>query len=199
MAAGADDILARAQIVDSLTEAVSDCSRVVATSARRRSIPWPSQSPRVCVAEMTRAAREGPVAFVFGRESSGLSNSELELCNSVVQIPTNSEFRSLNIASAVQIICYEMMLACDGHTDNPTDDGEQAAPADHNQMQQFYQHLQQCMTDVGFFDPAKPRRLMRRMKRLFNRAQPDVNEMNILRGFLASIQDGIKKGMTGKS
>ena len=142
---------------------------------------------------MVKIARENPVAIVFGRESSGLSNDELELCNSVVQIPTNKEFSSLNIASAVQIICYEIMRACDESTISDVASINQNPLADHGQMQQLYQHLEQCMIEVDFLDPEKPRRLMRRMKRLFNRSHLDQNELSILRGFLAAVLDKLKK------
>ncbi|MEE8321890.1 MAG: RNA methyltransferase [Gammaproteobacteria bacterium] len=191
-ATGADDILANAKVFDSLTAAVADCSSVIATSARERSIPWPALDPRACATDIVNTARENPVAFVFGRESSGLSNDELELCNSVVQIPTNTGYSSLNIASAVQIICYEIMRACDEPAVSGVVSADQAPLADHDQMQKLYQHLEQCMIDIGFLDPEKPRRLMRRMKRLFNRAQLDQNEMSILRGFLAAVQEIVR-------
>ena len=197
-AAGADDVLAQARVVDSLADAVADCTRVIATSARERSIPWPVQTPWECAGELVNIARKSPVALVFGRESSGLSNAELELCNSVVHIPTDTGFTSLNIASAVQIICYEIMKVCAGPADHAADTATWMAPVDQSRMQLFYQCLEQCMIDIGFLDPVKPRRLMRRMKRLFNRAQPDQGELNILRGFLAAIQE-ILKTRTGSN
>lgn len=197
-AAGADDVLAQARVVDSLAVAVTDCNRVIATSARERSIPWPALDPRVCATDVVNSARAGPVAIVFGRESSGLSNAELELCNSVVQIPTNTGFSSLNIASAVQIICYEIMRACDEPADPGLAGRDRIPLADHGRMQQLFHHLEQCMIDVGYLDPARPKWLMRRMKRLLNRAQPDQSETNILRGFLAAIQE-ILKTRTGRN
>ena len=197
-ATGADDVLASAQVVDSLVAAVSDCQLVIATSARERSIPWPALDPGECATEVVNIASKNPVAIVFGRESSGLTNEELELCNSVVQIPTNKEFSSLNIASAVQIICYEIMKVCDKSANTNISSTEQTPLADHGQMQQLYQHLEQCMIEVEFLDPEKPRRLMRRMKRLFNRAYLDQNELSILRGFFAAVQEKLKKNLDKK-
>jgi len=192
-ATGADDILANAVVCESLAEAIRDCVLVVATSARSRSIAWPTYEPRDYVAEMLRVAANGPVAILFGRESSGLANDELEYCHTMLRIPAIEEFNSLNIASAVQIICYELLCAslATDHESVVTEEGE---PVTAEQMQQFYEHLEACMTDIGFYDPEKPKRLMRRMKRLFNRARPDQNEMNILRGLLAAAQDAASGG-----
>lgn len=185
-AAGADDILEHAVVCNSLEEAIRDCVLVVAASARIRSIPWPAEGPRDAAQRMLNTVNTGCVAVVFGRESSGLNNEELELCNTVVQIPSNPDFASLNVAAAIQILCYEILLAAGagavGH-----EDGIPLATTD--QMRRFYEHLEQCMIEVGYHNPDKPRRLMRRMKRLFNRAQLDQDELNILRGFLAAMQD----------
>lgn len=186
-AAGADDVLAGTVVCNSLSEALRDCSLVVATTARERRIPWPVYGPRECAAEILRVAATDEVAVVFGRESSGLTNSELELCNAVLQIPTNPQFSSLNVASAIQILCYEVMLA---YLDReaPVLHEPEAPLATAEQMQHFYTHLRQALTDIGFYDPKKPRQLMRRLKRFFNRAQPDQNEMSLLRGILTAMQ-----------
>ena len=192
-AAGADDILANVIVCDSLDAALQDCKLVIATSARSRSIPWPVYEPRECATKIVDIAQTGQVALVFGRESSGLSNEELERCNAMVQIPGNPEFSSLNIASAIQILCYEIletMLKIHGTESNSEADFPLATT---DQMNKFYEHLEQCMIDIDFYDPEKPRRLMRRLKRLFNRAQLDENEMNILRGLLAAAQDAARK------
>ena len=191
-AAGADDILARAVVCDSLQEALQDCVLVVATTARTRTIPWPVTFPRESAAEIINATASGQVAVVFGRESSGLNNQELELCNMAMQIPTNPDFSSLNVASAIQIICYEILQST--MTDNPHEMKKEKSPlASAEKMRLFYAHLEQCMTDIGYYDPAVPRSLMRRMKRLFNRARLDREEMNILRGFLSTIQEAVRK------
>ena len=191
-AAGADDILARAQVHDSLNGAVADCGLVLASSARERSIPWPSLDAASAAARIVAAAHGGiSAAVVFGRESSGLSNAELELCHGMIRIPTAAGFSSLNIAAAVQIVCYELhKLLPDAM---PAAAEAKSEPASAAQMEQFYAHLEQCLIDVGFHDPDDPRRLMRRLRRLFNRAQPDSNEYNILRGILAAIQERLSQ------
>ncbi|MFT5350014.1 MAG: tRNA (cytidine32/uridine32-2'-O)-methyltransferase [Planctomycetota bacterium] len=193
-ASGADDILAEAIIHQSFSDAISDCHFVFGTSTRNRSIPWPLYTPSEA-AQQTRKliAEDSVVAIVFGRESSGLANEELELCNAMIQIPSNPEFSSLNIAAAVQIISYEIRknmletepVLVDIHSKTPL--------ASVEQIQQLYDHLQQCLVDIGYFDPDKPRRLMRRLKRIINRSQLDANEYNIARGVLTAIQKAAEK------
>ena len=189
-ATGADDILADARVFPSLKEAISDCDLVIGTSARTRSIPWPMVSPREC-AKTISEDQYSSVAIVFGRENSGLSNEEMELCNLVLQIPTNDKYSSLNLAAAVQIICYEIYLL----TSNDAEKGSvesTAALVKQDKMEMFYQHLEQCLTDIGFHDVDNPRLLMHRMRRLFNRTQLEENECNILRGILSKVQEKIK-------
>ena len=190
-AAGADDVLADAVVCESLQDAVKDCVFVVGTTARERSIPWPIKTPHDCAPEIIAATESGEVAVVFGRESSGLNNEELEICNLVIQIPTDPDFSSLNIASAVQIICYELRQAMTlPEQVNKKQDKIPIASAE--QMHSFYEHLETCMTEAGYHDPEVPRSLMRRLKRLFNRARLDRDEINILRGFLSAVQEKIK-------
>ena len=189
-AAGADDILEHAVICASLEEAVRDCVLVVATTARIRRVPWTVEGPRAGAARIVALARSGHVAVVFGREDNGLNNEELGLCNTVVQIPANPDFGSLNIAAALQIICYEILQAAGSGTVTQ-ENSVSLASAEH--MRQLYEHFEACMTGVGFYNPRKPRLLMRRLKRMFNRAQLDLDEINILRGFLAAVQELIKK------
>lgn len=189
-AAGADDLLDDAVICNTLNEAVCDCVLVVGTTARIRRVPWMVEGPRAGAARIVETARSGQVAVVFGREDNGLNNEELGLCNTVVQIPTNPGFSSLNVAAAVQLVCYEIMQAA-GAGAITRESSEPLASAE--QMRHFYRHLETCMTEVGFLNPRKPRLLMRRMKRLFNRTQLDQNEINILLGFLTAVQEYIKK------
>lgn len=195
MASGADDVLADAEVWSSLPDALRDYAMVVGTSARQRRIDWPTMDPRHCATEIARLATQQRVAIVFGREHSGLSNDELEYCNATVRIPTVPGFSSLNLAAAVQILAYEIYLAglvrAKVHERSPV--LLKTPRASTEAMLQFYAHLQQTMTDVGFFDPQKPRRLMRRVRRLFNRAALDADEVQILRGFLAAVQ-GLKVG-----
>jgi len=156
-------------------------------------VPWTVEGPREGAARIVETAQSGCVAVVFGREDNGLNNEELGLCNTVVQIPTDPGFSSLNVAAAVQIICYEILQAS-GAGAITREDGAPLATAEH--MRQLYEHFAACMSEVGFYNPRKPRLLMRRLQRLFNRAQLDLNEINILRGFLTAVQEYIKK--TGK-
>ena len=193
-AAGADDILARARVFPSLEEAVAECELVFATSARARSIAWPEVTPEAAAAQIiAQAETNSSTAVVFGRESTGLSNEQLEICHAMIRIPTNVDFSSLNIASAVQIICYEMIKQYLAKDENMTAGDTSTPLATAEQMEYLYQHFEQTLTDISYFDPEKPRRLMRRIKRLFNRAQLDSNEYNILRGILTAASNAAAK------
>jgi tRNA (cytidine32/uridine32-2'-O)-methyltransferase len=196
-AAGADDILGSAVVCDSLEEALQGCVTVVASTARPRSISHSVFTPREYAPKLSEMLKLGPVALVFGRESSGLSNEELEYCNVILQIPTNPDFSSLNVASAIQILCYEFIqiLQADVGEKADTDVGseEKIRLATADEMTYLYDHLEQSMIDVGFLNPDQPRKLMRRLKSLFNRAHLDENEVSILRGFLAAIQETVTR------
>jgi tRNA (cytidine32/uridine32-2'-O)-methyltransferase len=193
-ASGADDILAAAIIHQTFSDSISDCHFVFGTSTRNRSIPWPLHSPaQAADLTMDMIENDSTIAIVFGRESSGLANEELELCNAMIQIPTEAGFSSLNIASAVQIISYEMRKKALEKSPDPEELTEKIPLATLEQIQQLYEHLQQCLIDIGYFDPAKPRRLMRRLKRIINRSQFDANEYNIARGILTAAQEAAKK------
>ncbi len=191
-ATGADDVLQKAIVCQTLEEALKDCSMIFATTARDRSIQWPIHEPRECAKTILSASSNTNVAIVFGRERSGLSNEEVDLCNRVVQIPANKEYSSLNLASAVQIICYELQILSISDEDSSSTDEENFL-ASHEDMERFYEHLLTTMTDVGFYDPEQPKKLSRRLKCLFNRALLNQTELNILRGFLAATQDKINK------
>ena len=182
-ASGADDVLQQARVCGSLDEAIADCHLVVGASARLRSVQWPQLNPRDCAERLTPLAASAPVAIVFGREKSGLSNSELERCQYLVHIPANSGYSSLNLAMAVQVISYELMMA--GYTAPPAPERLAVSAAE---MQGLFGHLEQALGDIGFADPAKSDKLMRRLKRLFYRAQPDADELKILRGILSAAQ-----------
>lgn len=196
-AAGADDILGKAVVCDSLEQALQGCVAVVASTARPRTISHSVFTPREYAPKLYEMVKLGPVALVFGRESSGLSNEELEYCNVILQIPTNPEFSSLNVASAVQILCYEfiqlLQLEDADKTDAKVDDKEKIRLATADEMNYFYEHLEQSMINVDFLNPEQPRKLMRRLKSLFNRAHLDENEVSILRGFLAAVQEAVTR------
>ena len=184
-AAGATDVLAAAQDCGSLDEALADCGRVLGASARMRSLPWPLVDAREGAAIAAEAAAITPVAVVFGRERSGLSNEELERCHQLVNIPANPEYSSLNLAASVQLMAYELRMAGDVP---PLPSDENSMPATGAEMEGMYRHLEQTMLKIGFMDPKAPRLLMRRMRRLFNRAQLEQMEVQMLRGLLGAAQ-----------
>lgn len=186
-ASGADDVLAGAVVCDSLDEALRGCSFVVGTSARIRSLRWPLLDPRRCADKVRNEAEAAEVAVVFGREHSGLTNEELEKCHYLVQVPSNPEYSSLNLAAAVQVIAYELMMAyLDTEKADPSEEVEEFATQD--EMESFFGHLQSTLVELGFLDPNHPKLLMRRLRRLFVRARPDKKELNILRGMLSAIE-----------
>jgi tRNA (cytidine32/uridine32-2'-O)-methyltransferase len=188
-AAGSDDILAQAEVHGSLAEAISDCSVVFATSARLRTISWPEIAPRACADMIMRELSGQKVALVFGRENSGLTNQELDLCHYLLRIPCNHNYSSLNIAAAVQVICYELFVAAHESQDSKAEKQTADAPANKGQMEQFYQHLHEALLDIGFIlHPDKSKSIMRRLRRIFNRVQLDAREVDMLRGILRMAQ-----------
>jgi len=193
-AAGADDILANVQVHQSLSEAVNDCVLVIGTSARVRNISCPILSPDRVNTEILECVRsESQVAIVFGRESSGLSNEELDVCNKMTMIPTSDDFSSLNLASAVQLICYELFKFSKANNRDDQKLIDKSETITNEELNKFYEHLQQCLIEINYLDPEKPRKLMRRLKQLFNRSALDQNEYNILRGILSAVQEKVRQ------
>lgn len=184
-ASGAADILERATVVSTLKEALTDCAYVAGASARSRTIDWPSIGPRDCAERMILESKNATVAAVFGPEKTGLHNDDLDLCHTLLSIPTDPDFSSLNLAMAVQVLTYELRVASTLRS-GPTFETE-APFATGAEMEHFYTHLEQVLRDIRFLDPENPRHLMRRLRRLFIRARPDKNEVNILRGILAAM------------
>ncbi len=187
-ASGADDVLASARLCNNLTDALAGCRYVVGASARSRTLAWPMADARTAAQLIVQEAQTSPVAVVFGREQSGLTNEELECCHAQVVIPGNPDYMSLNIAAAVQIVCYEILMAVTTGQITTGSDDSPFTLATADEMDLFYQHLETVMIEAGFLNPAQPRRLMQRLRRLFNRARPDQNELNILRGILTAVQ-----------
>jgi tRNA (cytidine32/uridine32-2'-O)-methyltransferase len=186
-ASGADDLLETARIHDDLVSALRGCRLVVGSSARLRTVEWPLLEPPDCARRLLAEADQGEVALVLGRESSGLTNEELARCHYLVHIPTNREFSSLNVASAAQIFAYEIRCALRedaGQSIEETPRDLATAEA----MEGFHAHLAQTLVDTGFSDPVQSHKLLRRLRRLFNRARPDWVEVNILRGILSAAQ-----------
>ena len=187
-ASGADDLLARARVSASLEEAIADCELVIGASARLRSISWPQLDPRECAAKI--AGKKVRTAILFGREHSGLTNDELERCNYLLHIPCNSEFSSLNVAAAIQVVAYELyQAALAGSPVKETVIGDTDAPATGEQMESFYAHLESTLREIGYLHATKHEMsILRRLRRIYNRAQPEQKELHLLRGILTAVQ-----------
>jgi TrmH family RNA methyltransferase len=192
MAANAGDVLDAAKVYPSLQEALADCSRVVASSARPRYISVPVSTPREwaqTAANRVAAGEGGRIALLFGRERTGLTNDELDYAHELIVIPTGGIDSSLNLAAAVQILAYEIGLAAGAAIPDRIVDDE---PVDQATMERFYTHLERALIGTRFLDPEHPRFLMRRLRKLFGRTAPSANEMSILRGILTSIEDVLR-------
>lgn len=194
LSSGAYDILDNMKIVATVEEAIADCQLVVGTSARSRHLPWPLLTARQCGVKVREALPAGnKVAILFGRESRGLTNEELHLCNAHVHIPCNSEFSSLNVAQAIQVLCYEMRQAVVVEVGSEEAGAEQWGVAwdhplaTHAELEGFMQHLEDTLIEVGFLNPEEPKHLMARLRRLYQRSSPDQSEINILRGILKAV------------
>ncbi|MDO9107010.1 MAG: RNA methyltransferase [Methylovulum sp.] len=191
-ASGADDVLAAATVCQSLQEAIADCQLVIGASARCRTISWPEMTPRECARLCAVSGSYPSVAIVFGRENSGLKNHELDLCHYLLRIPCNAEYSSLNIAAAVQVVCYELFVAAGVQESIPVGDKGECPLATMAQMESFYAHLYEALTDIGFMHPDKSKSIMRRLRRIYNRSRLDTKELDILRGILRMSQDNQK-------
>ena len=189
-AAGADDLLAEAVVVPTLAEAVSDCRFVLGCTARSRRVALEELAPREAAARVVGQAGAGQVALVFGRERTGLSNEELQLCHASVHIPANPAYSSLNLAAAVQVLAYELRLALlagsapAAATAGPHDDG----PATHAQMEGFFGQLGETLDEIDFHKGRTPDSAMRKLRRLFLRAGMNEQEVRLMRGILADAQ-----------
>jgi tRNA (cytidine32/uridine32-2'-O)-methyltransferase len=221
-AASALDVLDNAKVVENLESAIADCGLVIGTSARSRSIPWPVVDPDECAEKLVTASNENEVALVFGREDRGLSNEELQLCQYHVQIPTNEEYSSLNVAAAVMVLSYEIRKASlklslvdsagDSIKDSIEDSSGKSSADPVNEkfneslesiwdqpmatvddMERYLDHLEEVLVRLEFHDPDNPRQLMPRLRRLYTRIRPDKMEINILRGILTSTQYQLDK------
>ncbi|WP_165855007.1 tRNA (cytosine(32)/uridine(32)-2'-O)-methyltransferase TrmJ [Marinobacter sp. JSM 1782161] len=205
---GASDILDRAVVVDTMEQAIEDCVLVMGTSARGRKVPWPVIPPSESAARAAEHAGQGDVALVFGRENHGLSNEELQRCHYHIHIPSNPDYSSLNLAMAVQVICYEVRMhqlraleAGDGQALlkpmlRPGDEGWDIPLASVQDVEGFFGHLEQVLVDVDFHRRDNPRQLMTRLRRLFQRAHLDQMEINILRGILSAVQKSAGGGQS---
>ena len=190
LAAGADDLLEGARITSTLAEAVAGCSLVLGSTATQRAVPMPELTPREAAARLLNASRHAEVALVFGPERTGLQNSELQLCHASVCIPTDSEFSSLNLAQAVQVLAYELRLAAmiDAGVEAVREPLDERPQATHDEMEHFFAHLDQTLYDIDFHKGRSGVTVMRRLRRLFLRAVPDERELRVLHGILADAQ-----------
>ncbi|MER2490570.1 tRNA (cytosine(32)/uridine(32)-2'-O)-methyltransferase TrmJ [Catenovulum sediminis] len=184
LAAGATDVLGNAKIVKTLDEAIAGCRLVVAASARSRTLSWPVMDPRESGIKLVQESQTGEVALIFGRENNGLSNEELQKANFHAIIPANPDYSSLNLAAAVQTLCYEVRMAYLQEHQYP--EQEEPYPLT-DDVERFYTHLEQTLTDIDFIVKNHPGQVMAKLRRLFNRARPEAQELNILRGMLASV------------
>ena len=186
-ASGADNLLAKAGIHQTLVQAIADCRLVIGSSARLRTVEWPLLEPAECAKRLLGEAQEGEVALVLGRERSGLTNEELALCHFLVHIPTNPDFSSLNLAAAAQVFAYEIYQRYrQGRGETLPRQGRDLATAE--ALDGFHAHLTRTLIEIGYADPEQSGRLGRRLRRLFHRARPDWTEINILRGILSAAQ-----------
>ncbi len=188
-ASGADDVLKHASVHATLQDAIADCQIVLGASARDRTISWPSFTARECAEKWVNDPQQANIALVFGRENSGLKNHELDFCHFLLRIPCNQEYSSLNLAAAVQVVCYELFIASGQELVSEIGDQGEEPLASAEQMEGFYQHLQQTMADIGFLQPERSKSIMRRLRRIFNRTQLDTKELDILRGILRFSQN----------
>ena len=202
LSAGAIDLIDQIEIVETLEDAIKDCHIVFGTSARSRTIPWPLLDARPAAEMSLKAVSESKqeVAVVFGREDRGLTNEELAMANYHVTIPVNTEYGVLNVAQAIQVICYEMRMAALGLTEltsNPDANMHVTKDIDmewdeplvtHEMMEQFYPHIEKMLAEIEFMDPKNPRLLPLRLRRLFGRIQLDRMEYHLLRGIFSRVQ-----------
>ena len=202
LAAGATDLIEQIEVVEQLEDAIADCHLVFGTSARSRTIPWPLLDARpAAVKSLNAVAQHGQnIAIIFGREDRGLTNEELALANYHVTIPVNEEYGVLNVAQAIQVICYEMRMAAIDIVGKIADPAATMQVTDseamqwdeplvnHEQMQQFYPHLEKMLAEIEFMDPKNPRLLPLRLRRLFGRIQLDRMEYHLLRGIFSRVQ-----------
>ena len=200
-AAGALDVLESAVVVDSIDRAIGDCTYVCGTSTRSRRIPWPLSTAREFAAELRDRPNPGPVAILFGRETSGLANDELQRCNVHLQIPANPDYPSLNVAMAVQVVCYELYQAQVAPPD-PAVSGWVREPATARAIDALLAHWETVLTRVEFVDPTNPGQVMTRLRRMLLRIRPDETEVAMLRGALTEIEraldrDAPRPGDTG--
>ena len=191
LASGAEDVLEQAVIHDTLASALADARVVFGSSDRRRGIRMLEIEPREFARLALDAAAVGPVAVVYGTERTGLTNEELELCQYLVTIPANPQYSSLNLASAVQVLSYELRVEALRRVGMPAG-GDAHVPAPNEQLERYFAHLQQVLDLIGFFGDRESTKIMRRLRRLYQRGMPDERELQILRGILTETEISVR-------
>ncbi len=187
-ASGANSVLENRENCVDLSQAIADCEFVVAASARPRTLSWPELNPFELADKLSSLDDSTRVALVFGREHSGLSNEEIQLCNYMLRIPSNPEFSSLNLASAIQVICYEIYRRLNNAPPVLREPDAQDLPVLNSELEGYFAHLQQVLEMIGFLNPTQPGLIMQRLRRLYLRSELTRNEINILRGMLTAIE-----------
>ena len=186
LATGAADLLEHAIVTETLSEALTGCAFAIGLSARKRYLSHETVNAREAALQSSKIAASQPIAFVFGTEMSGLSNAELDCCQMLAMIPANPEYSSLNLAAAVQVVCYELRMAILEGKIEPTETLELAT---NDALEGFYTHLEETLLKIGYLNPAAPKKLSERMRRIYARARLEKEEVNLLRGVLTLTQE----------
>lgn len=192
-AAGAKDLLDQARCVDSLQEAIADCQLVIGTSARERTFNLPLMDAETAAKQVVQEAVSGQIAFVFGRETMGLNNAEMLACNRHLFIDANPIYPVLNIAQAVQLVCYEIWKAAQAAQQSSFSTQEDAPYARHAEMALFYEHLERVLRRTSFIIPQHEGRVLDKLQRYFNRSRPEKTELGILRGILNAVEETLDR------
>ena len=190
MASGASDVLANAVVCETLTQALAGTVLALGVSARRRDITSEILTPPEAASRLLSEAQIAPVALVFGNETSGLSNDELGLCQGLVTIAANPDYSSLNLAAAVQVLCYEVRQSWLNHPAWPQPEIDAATT---EEIERFYVHLETTLAELAFLNPGSPGKLMLKLRRLFSRTRLAKEEVNILRGILTAASEAAHK------
>ena len=192
LACGAEDILQNATLVTSLESALKNINHVIGFTARKRELTQPHKNVRDLSKQLITEANNNKIAIIFGNETNGLSNLELQHCQSLGFIDANSKYSSLNLAHAVQIVCHEIRMVSELPIKNKILKQIPKKYVSHDLQNGFYRHLEEILDEIGFLKKIQADRLMMRLRLLFNRTQMEKEEVNILRGILSEIQKKLK-------
>ena len=192
-AAGAKDLLDSAVVVESLEEAIADCQLVVGTSARERTFDLPLQDLESAAEQIHNESHSGEVAIIFGRETMGLNNKEMLMCNRHLFIDANPDYPVLNVSQAIQLVCYELRRA----SRLAPETVEEAPYPRQHEMVLFFEHLERVLRRVSFIIPQHEGRVLDKLKRYFNRTRPEKTEMGMLRGILNAVEETLDRENKG--